>query len=356
MPDHHVEAVEDSPVKRVLGQYFHSEDKEPGTGFLKVLLSVGAVLSVGALVAITVDVGWHALWRVLENADWVFSLYIPVAVVVSYLGYTLAYREVANSEECDLGLRDALRLVTSGFGPVSPRGGYAIDVRELTKRGMDRDTAEQRVRVLGLLEYAVLAPATLLAAIYMQVRGLTAQSGLVPSWIIGVPLGTIIAVWLLVKYRRAGRPETWWAPLRKNLNAIDGLLSLLKSWRRAPTALVGMIIYWAGEIAALGLCIDVFGHRRGAIAVIIVGYATGYALARRALPLAGAGVVEGLMPFALNWVGFPLAASILAVIAYRVFNLWLPMIPAVISLRHLEREDQQSGVTAARSTSPVAAV
>jgi uncharacterized membrane protein YbhN (UPF0104 family) len=221
---------------------------------------------------------------------------------------------------------------------------------------MDRDTAEQRVRVLGLLEYAVLAPATLLAAIYMQVRGLTAQSGLVPSWIIGVPLGTIIAVWLLVKYRRAGRPETWWAPLRKNLNAIDGLLSLLKSWRRAPTALVGMIIYWAGEIAALGLCIDVFGHRRGAIAVIIVGYATGYALARRALPLAGAGVVEGLMPFALNWVGFPLAASILAVIAYRVFNLWLPMIPAVISLRHLEREDQQSGVTAARSTSPVAAV
>jgi uncharacterized membrane protein YbhN (UPF0104 family) len=348
--------VKDNPIKKVLGQYFHSEDKEPGTGFLSVLVSVGAVLSVGALVAITLDVGWQPLWRVLQNADWTFAVYIPVAVVVSYLGYTLSYREVANSEECELGLRDALRLVISGFGPVSPRGGYAIDVRELTKRGMDRDTAEDRVRVLGLLEYVVLAPATLLAAIYMQVKGLTAQSGLVPSWIIGVPLGTILAVWLLAKYRKSGHPKTWWTPLRKNLDAIDGLLALLNSWRRAPVAMTGMIIYWAGEIAALGLCIDVFGHRRGAIAVIIVGYATGYALARRALPLAGAGVVEGLMPFALNWVGFPLAASILAVISYRVFNLWLPMIPAVISLRHLEREDQQPGVGAISATGPVAVV
>ena len=96
-------------------------------------------------------------------------------------------------------------------------------------------------------------------------------------------------------------------------------------------------------------------RREGAVAVITVGYATGYALARRALPLAGAGVVEGLMPFALTWVGFSFGASVLAVIAYRVFNLWLPMIPAVISLRHLEGQGRQSGDrTAPRSTSPVA--
>jgi uncharacterized membrane protein YbhN (UPF0104 family) len=239
---------------------------------------------------------------------------------------------------------------------VSPRGGYAIDVRELTRLGLDRDTAELRVRVLGLLEYAVLAPATLLAAVYMLTQGMKAQPGLVPSWIIGVPLGTVIAVGLLVKYRRAGRPQTWWSPLRKNLDAIDGLVGLLKSWRQAPMAIIGMTLYWAAEIAALGLCIDVFGHRRGAIAVIIVGYATGYALTRRTLPLAGAGVVEALMPFALNWVGFPLAASILAVIAYRVFNLWLPMIPAVISLRHLDRQAEPIGNTQARPTSPSPAI
>jgi uncharacterized membrane protein YbhN (UPF0104 family) len=305
------------------------------------MVSVGLVLSVGALAVITVDVGWHSLWRVLVHADWTFALYIPVAVAASYLGYTIAYREVANAEECDLSFVETLRLVSSGFGPLSPRGGFSIDVRELTKRGIDNDIAKQRVRVLGLLEYAVLAPATLVAAIYMQINGLRAQSGLVPSWIIGVPLGTIIAVWLLVRYHRRDRPKTWWPPLRNNLDAIDDLFTLLKSGRRTPTAAFGMLIYWAGEIAALGLCIDIFGHRRGAVAVITVGYATGYALARRALPLAGAGVVEGLMPFALSWVGFPLAASVLAVIAYRIFNLWLPMVPAVISLHHLEDPDRR---------------
>lgn len=333
--------VKGDPVKNALVRYFSSDEKEPGMAVLSALVSVGLILSVGALAAITVDVGWHSLWRVLENADWTFALYIPAAVVVSDLGYAVAYREVANSEECDLGFVETLRLVISGFGPLSPRGGFSIDVRELTKRGVDRDTAKERIRVLGLLEYAVLAPATLIAAIYMQVEGLKAQPGLVPSWIIGVPLGTIIAVWLLITYRRRGRPKTWWSPLRKNLDAIDGLLDLLKSGRRTPTAAIGMLFYWAGEIAALGLCLDVFGHRRGAVAVITVGYATGYALARRALPLAGAGAVEGLMPFALTWVGFPLAPSILAVIAYRVFNLWLPMIPAVISLRHLEGQDRR---------------
>ncbi|MBV9661005.1 MAG: hypothetical protein JO337_07600 [Acidimicrobiales bacterium] len=93
-----------------------------------------------------------------------------------------------------------------------------------------------------------------------------------------------------------------------------------------------MLIYWAAEILALGGCIDVFAHRRGAVAVMMVGYATGYAPARRSLPLSGAGVIEALMPFALNWVGFPLASSILALITYRMFNLWLALIPAVISL------------------------
>ncbi len=98
-----------------------------------------------------------------------------------------------------------------------------------------------------------------------------------------------------------------------------------------------------------------FGHRRGAVAVIIVGYATGYALTRRALPLAGAGVVEALMPFALNWVGYPLASSILAVIAYRIFNMWLPMIPAVISLRRLERDNNGPHTTREPRLNPVGA-
>jgi hypothetical protein len=70
---------------------------------------------------------------------------------------------------------------------------------------------------------------------------------------------------------------------------------------------------------------------------VVVGYATGYALTRRTLPLAGAGAVEALLPFALVWVGYSLPAAVLAVFAYRVFNLWLPLGPAAVGLYHLQR-------------------
>ncbi len=69
----------------------------------------------------------------------------------------------------------------------------------------------------------------------------------------------------------------------------------------------------------------------------MVGYATGYALTRRTLPLAGAGAVEALLPFALTWVGYGLPAAVLAVFAYRVFNLWLPLGPAAAALYALHR-------------------
>jgi len=49
----------------------------------------------------------------------------------------------------------------------------------------------------------------------------------------------------------------------------------------------------------------------------------------------GAGVVEALLPFALLWVSLPLAAGMLAVLAYRFFNLWLPLVPAAIGLRSM---------------------
>jgi hypothetical protein len=74
-----------------------------------------------------------------------------------------------------------------------------------------------------MLEYAVLAPVTFLAAVYMMAWGMKAQSGLLPSWVIGVPVGTVIAIALLVKYHRSGRSDSWWSPLRNQLGAIEAV-------------------------------------------------------------------------------------------------------------------------------------
>ena len=60
-------------------------------------------------------------------------------------------------------------------------------------------------------------------------------------------------------------------------------------------------------------------------------------LTRRTLPFAGAGVVEVLMPLTLVAAGAPFAGAVLGVIVYRVFNLWLPLLPAFAALPRVRR-------------------
>src|ERR1700729_2555545 len=78
-------------------EYFKADQSELGDELLPVLLTVGAVLSLAGLVLITWIAGWDNVWRTLLDADWVFALAAPVAVAVSHLGYTLAYRKVAQA-------------------------------------------------------------------------------------------------------------------------------------------------------------------------------------------------------------------------------------------------------------------
>ncbi|MBA3734818.1 MAG: flippase-like domain-containing protein [Actinobacteria bacterium] len=71
-------------------------------------------------------------------------------------------------------------------------------------------------------------------------------------------------------------------------------------------AFVGTTLYWVGDVACLWACLRVF-HDSPDITALVIGYATGYALTRRTLPLGGAGSVEALVSFALAWTGIPLA-------------------------------------------------
>jgi hypothetical protein len=53
-------------------------------------------------------------------------------------------------------------------------------------------------------------------------------------------------------------------------------------------------------LPCLWSALHVFDGKAPPVAQLIVGYATGYAITRRALPLGGAGVVEALLSFALG--------------------------------------------------------
>jgi uncharacterized membrane protein YbhN (UPF0104 family) len=311
-------------------------DRRPAQHAL--LVGIGGALALGALVGISWAAGFGNVLHELRHFD---PIWLPVAFgmeVAAYFGYVVAYREVARVEGGPrLGLGRAGAIVAAGFGAFVIRGGFVVDRQALESAGLDPRQARARVLGLGALEYAVLAPAAALAAVILLARGATHPSlGFTLPWAIAVPLGFAAAFAALALRHRVGDEGRWRSLLQHALDAVHMLKKLAAQGAEYGGAFFGTTLYWVGDVGCLWASLRVF-HDSPDLAALVIGYATGYALSRRTLPLGGAGTVEVLVSFALAWTGIPLAKAILAVFVYRIFNLWLPLLPAAIGLRQLKR-------------------
>jgi uncharacterized membrane protein YbhN (UPF0104 family) len=303
-----------------------------------LLVLVSAALALGAVVGIAWTAGFQAVFDGLHELN---PIWLPVAFgmeVAAYFGYVVAYREVARVQGGPrLGLGRAGAIVAAGFGVFVVRGGFIVDRQALEDAGLEPREARARVLGLGVLEYAVLAPAAALAAVILLARGATHPSlGFTLPWVIAVPLGFAAAFAALGLRHRWRNEGGWRAAMRHALDAVHMLRQLARQQAVHGGAFFGTTLYWVGDIGCLWACLRAF-HDSPDLAALVIGYATGYALTRRMLPLGGAGSVEVLVTFALAWTGIPLVHALLAVCAYRIFNLWLPILPAAIGLRHLKR-------------------
>jgi uncharacterized membrane protein YbhN (UPF0104 family) len=301
------------------------------------LVVAAVILSLGAVAGIGWTAGPHAVAHRLIHVQWEW---IPVLVgceAAAYLGYLVAYRAVVRAENgAELRLPEAAALVATGFGVFVLAGGFVLDREGLTRAGLTAKEARERVLGLGALEYVVLAPAAAIAAGFALLED-GVSPGLTLPWLIGVPVGTVLAACAVARHAQiAGQ-----GAIRRRLDhAVSALLLIVRMARRPRmhwAAFAGMTLYWLADIACLWAALHVFSAGSPPVAQLLLGYATGYALTRRTLPLGGAGVVEALLPLSLAWVGLALAPALLAVVLYRIANLWLPVIPALAGIPHLRR-------------------
>jgi uncharacterized membrane protein YbhN (UPF0104 family) len=268
--------------------------------------------------------------------------------VVAYLGYILAVRAIARVDGGpSLSFRLTMRTVVAGFGVFAAThaaGGFSVDYWTFRRSGLRRREAVARVLALGALEYAVLAPATLICAVVLLFgTGGHVQHAMTYPWLAVVP-GLLGALWVSSPKRverlsdpgDGGRIRQWFAHL---VAGIFKLRCLIARPRLHGLGLAGVSLYWLGDIACLWAALKIYNAELSTPALILA-YATGYVLTRRSLPAGGAGVVEVLMTFALVWVGVPLAPALLGVVTYRLFNFWLPVIPALAALPAVRRMRQ----------------
>ena len=258
--------------------------------------------------------------------------------LVAFSAYVFAYRSVAAVEGGPkLGLRETTELVAVGFGAFLAKGGAELDSDALRRSGADKREGEVRVLALDALEHAPLAPAACVAAITLLAHG-RHKPGLdftIP-WATLVPIGAV-AAYIGVRHRRRFRGRRGWqGKLGDVLEALHVLFRLGLEWRRHWPAFAGASLYWAGDVFCLWASLQPF-HAAPPFAAVVIAHAVGYVLTRRTLPFAGAGIVEVLMPLTLVAAGAPFAGAILGVFTYRIFNLWLPLVPALIALPRVRR-------------------
>lgn len=292
-----------------------------------------------AVLVIARTTGADAVGRAFEHVDAPWIALIAGASLLTYPAYILAYGSLAGLHgHAPMALPVVARVVVAGFGPFSLSGGFGIDQQALHAAHEDERSARVRVVALGVLEWAVLAPTTCVVAIVLLVQGENILPSLLWPWAIAVPLGFAFGLWAtspgrIERISRVGGKRREW--LAQAMEGAAVLHQLIRRPRRHLMAWVGCALYWAADIAAFYGAVRLFGLDPGA-GKVIVAYATGYAATRRSLPLGGAGVTEVLMTYSLYWVRQPLAPSLAAVLAYRVFNLAVVAVPALIAHSQLE--------------------
>lgn len=319
----------------------------------RVALLFSALLAGGTAAAIAAADRPRALWHTLEQIQPQWLLAAFGAELLAYLGYVLAYRSlISTAGRKRLPLMLTIRLVLAGFGPFVPQGGFGLD--RMALRSVHRSRRRARVQVLGLgaVEYVLLAPAAFVSALIVFFGSSRSSPGLTLPWIFGVPPGLLLG-WLASHPRVRARFERshtrtgrWIGDL---LAGVGVMRKVLLQPLERPAALPGMALYWAAEIACLGFALRCF-EVEISVPALILAYATGYAASRRSLPFGGAGITEALLTISLIAVHVHAAQALIAVLAYRVVNFAIPVVPALLAhssleplLDDLERPGDQPG-------------
>jgi uncharacterized membrane protein YbhN (UPF0104 family) len=317
----------------------------------RIALLLSALLAGGTVVAIAASDSPRALWEALRAIEPQWLAVAFAFELLSYVGYVLAYRSLVRDEHSRrFSLVLAIQLVVAGFGPFVPLGGFSFDRRMLGTVHRSRRDARKQVLALGVIEYALLAPAACVCALILLLESGKASLVLTLPWVFAVPPGFALAWWatqprIVHRFERAdGRIGR---SIGELLRGASVLREVVKRPLERPQAIVGMAIYWAAEIACLAFALRCFGVAPS-VPALVVAYATGYAASRRSLPLGGAGITEALLTVALITVHVHAPQALLSVVAYRVVNFLVPTLPSLFAHSSVASRLQEHAATKAK--------
>jgi uncharacterized protein (TIRG00374 family) len=331
-----------------------------------VMAAAGAALYIG----LPEFTGMKDSWGRLSSGH---PLWLGAALlleIASYGAYVFAFHGLFARAGSRIGWRESYDISLAGVAATrvfaaAGAGGIALTAWALRRSGISRRRIASDITTFYVALYAVFMAALVLVGAGLRAGilrgpapfGLTVAPAVFGAFvIIAVLLAAKLARGLdervRVRLPRDKRTMTWLAKVAAASAAVAaGVRGAVLLARRRDRMLLGVLGWWAFDIAVLWACFHVFGKPPPA-GILVMAYFTG--MLGNVLPLPGGlGGVEGGMIGSLIGFGVDDGLAVAAVLSYRVFAYWLPILPGALAyLRLLHTVRTWEGGPRAQPRSP----
>jgi uncharacterized membrane protein YbhN (UPF0104 family) len=269
---------------------------------------------------------------------------------LSFLGYILLFRAVFVGRSGRMGYARSYDITMAGHAATrllgaAGAGGIALTVWALKREGMSGREVATRMLGFMVLLYGVfvLAVAVTGLGLWSGVLpgGGSAALTLVPAAVAAALAAGAVAAGVLVRRRPAGAPAaSELSGARGRLAGAaravgDGVREAAGVVARRDPRLAGALMWWAFDIGVLWASFHAFGAAPP-VAVVVLAYFLGQL--GNSLPFVGSvGGVDGGLIAAFVAFGVNPAATVVAVIVYRLFSCWGPTVPGAFAFARLRR-------------------
>ena len=287
---------------------------------------------------------WAVLPQITKGIDWSTVLeahmgWAAVAVVASALTYVGAAVSVLGSvtDEVPAVPTFFAQIASSFTNRVTPAkvGGMALNVRYLTKQGIDTAVATTGIAVSTAAGSVVHIVLTIIAVIWAGKVGLPG---------IHLPSGRTMLI-VLAAIVVAGLVAAAIAPVRRWVVG-SAVPALQRSWRsfvqvmRSPRNVVmllgGSALVTVSNLVAFDVSLRAFDVHVPVSTVAVV-FLAGSALASAAPTPGGLGAAEAALVAGLTVVSVEERLAIPAVLLFRLATFWLPIFPGWVAMTALQR-------------------
>jgi uncharacterized protein (TIRG00374 family) len=322
------------------------------------LLTLGGFLvaSIAALYFLLPKIaGLHDTWNRIENGSPYWMFVALLGTIGMYGGYVTMFRGVFLRADAAvrIGWNVAYQITMAGLAAsrlfaAGGAGGLVLQAWALRRAGMPRRRVADKTMSFLILTYFPYVVALIVCGLGLRLGIFPGPAPfaltVVPAVLSFIALLIALAIALVPTdlQRRLdglGRRGRFGRVLAKLANApasaSAGMRDAIAHVRSGDPALLGAFAFWGFQILVLWASFRAFGNSPP-LAVLIQAFFVG--MLGNLLPMpGGVGGVEGGMIGAFAAFDVDSGLAVVAVLVYRAFTFWLPLIPGLIGYFQLRR-------------------